>query len=56
MKKGKNRRHREARELKQRVWETRPAEDAGATAEAVERVCVECGREPHAEWCLAEPS
>jgi hypothetical protein len=43
MRKGKHRRHREARRLKM-------TESAPATVE----LCIECNRRPHAEWCMAE--
>lgn len=45
MRKGRHRRHQDARSLKRAlpVEDRRPAEP-----------CDECQRTPHAEWCLAE--
>jgi uncharacterized protein YdcH (DUF465 family) len=57
MKKGKSRRYREARELKQ--LEVRDPEvaqlfdDHDEAASPVEE-CAECRRSPHADWCMAE--
>ena len=59
MKKGKNRRYREARELKHADLRD-PEIDAIITktienpdAADVEE-CLECRRRPHADWCMAE--
>ena len=48
MRKGRNRRHREAREMKYQ------ATDLGAFEPAVAVECDECGRTPCAEWCMAD--
>lgn len=52
MRKGKHRRHREARELKKLGGEA--ADRALGIYEETDDDCVECGRNPHAAWCLAE--
>jgi hypothetical protein len=46
MPKGRHRRHREARNLK-----TQAIED---TLTTTDELCEECGRDPHAEWCMAD--
>ena len=61
MKKGKNRRYREARELKQTDRRDPDIENLLATTlnepddvtSAIEE-CAECMRSPHADWCMAE--
>jgi hypothetical protein len=61
MKKGKNRRYRDARELKQTDLRdpeienliAKTLDDTEGTADAVEE-CAECMRSPHADWCMAE--
>jgi len=53
MRKGKHRRHREAREMK--VLGGAAADRAlGIYEESEAESCEECGRRPHAEWCRAE--
>ena len=53
MRKGKHRRHREARELKKLGGEA--ADRAlGLNDESTDADCIECGRVPHATWCRAE--
>lgn len=47
MRKGRNRRHREARRLKQSSF---PTPGFGV----VEADCPECRSDPHAVWCLAD--
>lgn len=44
MRKGRHRRHQEARALKQGHWELTETET----------MCDECRRRPHADWCLAD--
>lgn len=45
MKKGRHRRHQQAREIKQ---------GGNVSVERDTAVCDECNRHPHAEWCMAE--
>lgn len=54
MKKGKNRRYREAREFKQ-ADHLEPLEELlnGPTLVPSEP-CVECQRIPHAQWCMVD--
>lgn len=57
MKKGKNRRYREARELKRSEhgddMDSLVNEVLGETPPRQE-TCLECQRTPHASWCRAE--
>lgn len=58
MRKGKNRRHREARELKKLGGEA-ASRALGFTEksdnnENDNQECVECGRFEHADWCRAD--
>lgn len=46
MRKGRHRRHQQARELKQQT--------AAFSAYEAADTCPECRRQPHAEWCMAE--
>ena len=52
MRKGRHRRHRDARDLKRGVL-IHPASPASDTATRTE-TCEECQRSPHADWCMAE--
>lgn len=57
MKKGKSRRYREARALKQAdnlesIETLLGAEDVGEPR--TDEICIECRRAPHADWCMAE--
>lgn len=57
MRKGKHRRHRDARNLKRMDGEAASRAlglDEDGKAEAGEEPCIECGRVEHAEWCRAE--
>jgi hypothetical protein len=53
MRKGKHRRHRDARMLKQLEGEA-AGRALGFTDEDDRAECVECGRLVHAVWCRAE--
>jgi len=53
MRKGKHRRHRDARMLKQIDGEA-AGRALGFTDEETATECIECGRVVHAEWCRAE--
>ena len=44
MRKGRHRRHRDARDLKR----------GGVEVESNQEPCEECRRSPHADWCMAD--
>jgi len=57
MRKGKHRRHRDARNLKRMEGEAASRAlglDDDREEMAREEPCIECGRVLHAEWCRAE--
>jgi len=56
MRKGKNRRYREARQLKRTEGsgDVLAAFPGDASAERDAATCDECRRSPHADWCMAE--
>jgi hypothetical protein len=62
MRKGKHRRHREARAMKHQTLPMSAlaidADDTTHTAmvddDDVDTMCDECQRSPHATWCMAE--
>lgn len=54
MRKGRHRRHRDARDLKRGVL-IQPASATRDSATSTEtETCEECQRYPHADWCLAD--
>jgi len=53
MKKGKSRRYREARKFKQ-ADHLEPLETILSEGVVAEEPCVECRRNPHADWCMAD--
>ena len=56
MKKGRHRRYEQARESKRAgsgIALGSPFDDTTNTAQHDEE-CVECGRNPHADWCMAD--
>jgi hypothetical protein len=52
MRKGRHRRHRDARDLKRGVL-IRP-EGTPQDSQVFAEPCEECQRSPHADWCMAE--
>lgn len=53
MRKGRHRRHREARELKQHSAAF-PMTTGELDDDTEDELCEECQRRPHAAWCMAE--